>query len=129
MSKITINELAVYAVEQIEAGLNIKHLSSSIAAFLLEERRSRDMPAIMRAIDQELSSRGSDQVSIISAHALSQEDKEQLSALLGAKNPVFSEIIDPSVIGGVKARSGESEIDLTVRGRLNRFKTAIAIEA
>jgi len=126
MSKITTNELAVYAVEQLESGSDIKYLSSSIAAFLLEERRSRDMSAVMRAIDEELARRGSAQVTITAAHAVSEQTKKQLAALLEIKNPQFNEVIDPSVIGGVKARSGESEIDLTVRGRLNRFKTEIS---
>jgi F0F1-type ATP synthase delta subunit len=125
MGKISTNELAMYAVEQLESGSNIKHVSSSIAAFLLEERRSRDMPAVLRAVDEELAKRGSAQVTITAAHAVTEETKKQLAVLLEVKNPVFSEVIDPSVVGGVKARSGESEIDLTVRGRLNRFKTNI----
>lgn len=125
MSKITTNELAAYAVDQLESGVKAPALSRLIAAFLLEERRSRETPQLMRAIDKELASRGSDQVVITAAHATSQEVKEQISALLGVKNPVFSEVIDQTVIGGVKARSGESEIDLTVRGRLNKFKTQI----
>ncbi len=126
MGKVTTNDLAKYAVDQLEAGSNIKHLSSSIAAYLLEERRSRDMSAVMRAIDEELTRRGSAQVTITSAHEVSGEVKKQLAALLEVENPQFNEVIDLSVIGGVKARSGESEIDLTVRGRLNRFKTAIS---
>jgi len=84
------------------------------------------MSAVMRAIDEELARRGSAQVTITAAHAVSEQTKKQLAALLEIKNPQFNEVIDPSVIGGVKARSGESEIDLTVRGRLNRFKTEIS---
>ena len=125
MSKITTNELAIFAVEQLESGTSTSNLATRISAFLLEERRSRDMPVVLRAIDEELSRRGASQVMITSAHAVSETIKKQLAELLEVKNPVFSEIIDPSVIGGVKARSGESEIDLTVRGRLNRFKTNI----
>jgi len=125
VSKITTNELAIFAVEQLESGTSTSNLATRISAFLLEERRSRDMPVVLRAIDEELSRRGASQVMITSAHAVSETIKKQLAELLEVKNPVFSEIIDPSVIGGVKARSGESEIDLTVRGRLNRFKTNI----
>jgi len=125
VSRISTNELAVYAVEQLESGSDIKYLSSSIAAFLMEERRSRDMPVVLRAIDEELARRGASQVMITSAHAVSEQTMKQLAQLLEVESPVFSETIDPSVIGGVKARSGESEIDLTVRGRLNRFKTNI----
>jgi len=125
VSKITTNELAVYAVEQLESGVKAPALATQLAGFLMEERRSRDMPVVLRAIDEELACRGASQVMITSAHAVSDQTKKQLAELLEVKNPVFSETIDPSVIGGVKARSGESEIDLTVRGKLNRFKTNI----
>jgi F0F1-type ATP synthase delta subunit len=125
VSKITTSELAKYAVEQLESGVKAPTLAHQLAAFLLDERRSRDMPAVMRAIDEELARRGSQQVVVTAAHEVSEEIKKQLAELLAVKNPVFSEIIDTSVIGGIKARSGESEIDLTVRGRLNRFKANI----
>ena len=126
MSKITTSELAKYAVEQLESGIKAPALAHQLAAFLLDERRSRDMPAVMRAIDEELASRGSPQVVVTAVHEVSEQTKKQLAELLAVTNPVFSEVIDTSVIGGIKARSGESEIDLTVRGRLNKFKAAIA---
>jgi F0F1-type ATP synthase delta subunit len=125
VSKITTNELAMYAVDQLETGVKAPALAQQLAAYLLEERRSRDMSAVMRAIDEELARRGSAQVTITAAHEVSEQTKKQLATLLDVKNPQFTEVIDPSVIGGVKARSGESEIDLTVRGRLNRFKINI----
>lgn len=125
MAKISTLQLANYAVDELEKGSTSKTVALKLASYLLEERRSREMPAIIRAIDKELALRGSTQVTVISAHETSAEIKAQLATLLGAKNPVFSNVIDPSVIGGVKARAGESEIDLTVRGKLNRFKANI----
>jgi F0F1-type ATP synthase delta subunit len=125
MSKITTNELAKYVVEQLESGVEAPALAEQLSAFLLEERRTRELPAILRAVDLELSRRGSDQIVITAAHETSSEVKKKISELLGVENPVFTEVIDRGVIGGVKARSGETEIDLTVRGRLNRFKSNI----
>lgn len=123
--KITASQLAVYAVDELEKGSSSKLVAEKLASYLLEERRSRDMPAVMRAINEVLASRGSDQVTITAAHPTSGETKKQLAKLLDAQNPVFFEVIDTQLIGGVKARSGESEIDLSVRGRLNRFKANI----
>lgn len=125
MGKISVQQLAVYAVNQLEAGADSALVARKLASFLLENRQSRDMPRVMRAVEAELNRRGSDQVTITSAHAVSSEVKQQLAAILGAKKPVFNEVIDASVIGGVKASAGETEIDLTVRGRLNRFKANI----
>ena len=125
MAKISVHQLAVYAVEQLENGVSAAVVAQKLAASLLDARQSRDMPRVLRAVEAELNRRGSDQVTITSAHAVSEEVKQQLAALLGAKRPVFNEVIDASVIGGVKASAGETEIDLTVRGRLNRFKAQI----
>ena len=125
MPKITAQQLAVYAVDQLEAGTSSASVAQKLASYLLEERRSREMPAVMRAIDEQLAKRGSPQVVVTSAHSVSDESKQKLASLLDLKNPVFTEVIDPSVIGGVKARAGESEIDLTVRARLNTFKSNI----
>ena len=125
MAKISVKQLAVYAVEELEKGSKVEVVAQKLASYLLDNRQSRDLSRVMRAIEDELNSRGKTQVSITSAYAVSDAIKKELASLLGAKTPVFHETIDKSVIGGVKARAGESEIDLTVRGKLNRFKTSI----
>lgn len=125
MTKITVNQLASYAVDELERGATSKHVARSIAGYLLQERQTRDYPKVIRAVEQELARRGSNQVTITSAHTVSDDVKKQLAKLLGADKPIFHEIVDPSVIGGVKAKSGETEVDLTVRARLNNFRTNI----
>lgn len=125
MAKITHTQLATYAVDQLEAGMGTEKLARLLASFLLHERRTRESGMLYRAIEHEMDLRGSTQVIVTSAHTVSSDIKRQLATLLRAKNPVFDEVIDPSVIGGVKARAGESEIDLTVRSRLQKFKQQI----
>lgn len=125
MAAISISQLADYAVDQLAAGAPADDVARKLASFLLQERRTRDAGVLFHAIDKELAARGSTQVVVTSAHEVTDDTKKQLAAMLGAKNPVFDEVIDPGVIGGVKARAGESEIDLTVRARLNRFKQQV----
>ena len=125
MSKISIKQLAKYAIDQLEAGSDLSDVSQKLASFLLQERRTRDATQLFRAIDRELDERGSTQVVITSAHEISEDVKAQLADMLGAKNPVYDEVIDKSVIGGVKAVAGESQVDLTVRAKLNKFKQAV----
>ncbi len=126
MGSITLKQLATYAVDQIQYGTQSQVVTRKLAAYLLDSRQTRDMPKLMRAIELELVRRGSQEVTITSAHAVADDVAQQLAALLGAKNPIFTEVIDPSVVGGVKAVSGEDTIDLTVRAKLNRFKSKIA---
>ncbi len=126
MAKITVQQLAVYAVDQLEAGISSRKVAQKVASYLLDSRQSRELSSVLRAIEATLNKRGSSQVVITSAHEVSETVKQELATLLGAKSPVFHEDIDPKVIGGVKARFGESEIDLTVRGKLQRFKTIVS---
>jgi len=128
VAKISTLQLANYVVDELEKGVSSAEIAQKIAGVLLDTRQSRDLSKIIRAVEAELNSRGIDQVSITSAHEVSSEVKKQLATLLGAKNPVFNETIDPSVVGSVKAHSGELELDLTVLDRLNRFKSQIARE-
>ncbi len=125
MAKITINELAKYAVDQLESGIETPALAQQLAAYLLDTRQSKELGKLSRAIEAELNSRGTSQVTITSVHKISETVKQELANLLGAKNPVFTEVLDSSIVGGVKAQSMESEIDLTVRARLNRFKAKV----
>ena len=125
MSSITTTELAEYVVTEIASGESMREVSSKVAAYLIDERKTTELPKVMRAIEEELARKGSTQVVVTSAREVSSEIKMQLAEMLNAQNPVFTEIIDKNVIGGVKARSGEQEIDLTVRGRLNRFKAKV----
>lgn len=125
MSKITTHQLAVYAVEELEKGSDVKVVARKLASYLLDNRQSRDLSRVMRGVEDELNRRGKTQISITSAYSVSDAVRNELASLLEAKMPVFHETIDKSVIGGVKARAGELEIDLTVRGKLNRFKAKI----
>ena len=126
MSKIAVKDLASYIVDSLDAGVDTSLLSKRIAAFLIEEKRSQDLTKLFRLVSEELSRRGSDQVLLVSARSLNSNIKNELAKLLTANNPVFTEVIDKSVIGGVKARSGELEIDLSLKSRLIRFKNIVA---
>ena len=125
MGKISTRQLAKYVVDELEKGSNPTGVARHLAAYLLDSRQSRELAKVIRLIEDELNARGQSQVEITGAHEVSEQIKQELANLLGANNPVFHTSIDKSVIGGVKARSGESEIDLTVRGRLNKFKAKL----
>lgn len=115
-------QISRYAVNRLESGVPASDVAAEIASVLIEERRTRDMAAVMRAIEKELAIRGKVQVTVTSAHEVSEAIKMQLAHLLGVENPVFDQVIDASVIGGVKAQAGEKQIDLTARTKLMKFK-------
>ena len=122
MSRINSAQLAGYAVNRLTDGVTTAQVAAEIASVLIDERRTRDVAAVLRAIEKELAARGKVQVTVTSAHEVSDAVKMRLASLLGVDNPVFDTVIDSSVIGGVKAQAGEKQIDLTARARLNKFK-------
>lgn len=126
MAKISVRQLATFAVDELESGVSAADVAKKLASYLLDARESRELPRVMRAVEAELNARGQSQVEITSAHAVSDDVANELAQLLGVENPVFHNTVDASVIGGVKAKSGEREIDLTVRNKLQRFNAAIA---
>ncbi len=128
MAKVTTKQLAVYAANQLEAGKPAAQVSRDIAAILVHERRSRDVLQFARALETELHSRGSTQVTLTSAYKVHDAIKQQLADVLGVTKPHFDEVIDPAVIGGVHAQTLDTQVDLTVRGQLMQLKRNVTEE-
>lgn len=126
MAQINNFDIAKHIVSQIESGADTSIIARQLASLLIDERRTRDASALLRAVEAELNKRSSTQVTVTSAYELTNEVKQQLASILEVENPVYTDVIDSSVIGGAKARAGEKEIDLTVRAKLNNFKRTVA---
>ncbi len=125
MAKISHRQIAEYAVDQLESGLQSDQLAKVLAAYLLDIRQTRELPKLMRAVQDVLAQRGRTQIEIVSAHQVSQDLKQQIKQAFGAQNPIFHQTIDPKIVGGFQAFSAEKQLDLSVRTKLNRFKTAV----
>jgi F0F1-type ATP synthase delta subunit len=51
--------------------------------------------------------------------------KKELAQALDAKNPIFHEEVDSSIIGGIRASTAEREIDLTIKSKLRTIITNV----
>ncbi len=123
--KITYSQLAQYVIDQLESGTSTAVVAQHVAAYLTDTRQTRDISKVARALEAEMNRRGTTQVTVTSAHAMSSEVMQELARMLDAQNPIFFEEIDSRVIGGVKAEAGERVIDLTVRRKLDKFKAIV----
>ena len=88
--------------------------------------------AFVKAADEYLSlyddSRGILRVEAISAVALSPEQLRALEEKLNAtlcKTVIITNIVDKSILGGMKLRYGDRQIDGSVRTRLDKFEEAL----
>ena len=112
----------MYAVEQLDKGVDPGLVWRSVAALLIADHRSRDTRAFGRALEAELIRRGMTPVTITSATPIDSRVRDSLSKLLGVAHPSYTEVIDVSVIGGVRAEAASRLLDLTVESKLKSLK-------
>ena len=64
------------------------------------------------------------QVTVTTAVPLSEAQRKMISTALEQKvgSSQYTEVVDPSVIGGVKLLIGSTQYDATLKGRLQRLK-------
>jgi F0F1-type ATP synthase delta subunit len=111
------------AVLKLSQKYSQKTAASKLAAYLVRERRSGELDAIMReAVRLRQQRSGTEEVTLTSRYKLSEAQKKHLAGLFGSKKAVINEVINDDVVGGVRLESSDRLLDLTVRSRLNSLK-------
>lgn len=127
MSRVPRTRIAgVIAGRTLKSGSD-KQFAKEVAAYLLTEKRVNGLDSIMRDVMDEWSSAGYLEVLAYSAHPLNAELKREITARITAVSPqakkvVITEQNDPGVVGGVRLRMANRQLDLSVEHKLNRFK-------
>jgi len=104
-----------------------KKLANAVAAYVVDERRTSELDAILREVSKLRSEQtGIVEATITSAFPVSDKLKKQIKSLLEQDKLVINEVIDKDVIGGVRVETSEKSLDLTVSNRLNKLKTLSA---
>jgi F-type H+-transporting ATPase subunit delta len=100
--------------------------STALASLVVAAGQSGDLPAIVdRFVEVAAAERKHELAEVRSAIPLDEKQVTRLAAALGAATGKVVEvkvIIDPSVLGGIVARVGDTVIDGTVRHRLDQLK-------
>lgn len=108
-----------------------RRLSREIAAYLMSEHRVAELDSIVRDVQGDWAEAGQVEVIAASAHPLTTaanaDIKRQMSRLYPtAKRIIITEQRDASVIGGVRLDLADSQLDLSLRSKLNKFKQLTA---
>lgn len=102
--------------------------TTSFVSMLVSAGRIMDLPAIAEAVSQRAASAAGQTVAEVrSAVALSDQQIEALRTALSARtgrDVTVRTVVDPSVIGGVVTRIGDSVIDGSLRTRLHQLREA-----
>jgi F-type H+-transporting ATPase subunit delta len=101
-----------------------------LLSFVVEQGRARQLPQILEEVSA-LAAEARESVVAEVRSAIALDDKQQkqmadaLSKATGKKVEVKN-IVDPSVVGGVVAKVGETVIDGSVRRRLEQLKEQVS---
>jgi F-type H+-transporting ATPase subunit delta len=116
--------IAEAVLSAVQKGTPLQRIATSLAALLIEERRTKDADAIIREVERLLANQGSIELKVTTAHGLTERLRQEIVALFKdkANHITVNEKKDPSVLGGVLVESNEERLDLTVRRQLQRLK-------
>jgi F0F1-type ATP synthase delta subunit len=119
-------------IASLVAGRSLKNgisktLSREVAAYLLEEGRTRELDSILRDVQGYWAEAGQLEVIAVSARPLSLSAKADIQKKVkglypSAKNIIVSEVIDHEVVGGVRLNLPGQQVDFSIGAKLNKFK-------
>ena len=97
---------------------------------LVERHRTMLIPSIVDAFIKKVNNaKGKEIATVYSVRELKADEKQKLQVAfakrLGKKTLEFENIVDPSLIGGIKIRVGNTIYDGTVSGKLTRIEREI----
>jgi len=125
--RLSRRKIAEYIASQVADGGSIKELASSLAAFLVDTRRTTEIELIIRDIQFQLAERGVVLASVVSADALSAATRTAIIDMVkeqtAAKTVELNQFIDPAVLGGVRIDIPGRQLDATIFRRLSLLTT------
>lgn len=122
MSKPTKRQIAQATLE-LTKKYSTKRLATLLAAYLIENHRSNELDAIVREVGLiREDATGVVEVNLTSVQKLDQPTVNRIMKLIDTDSFVANNIIDESVVGGVRVETSEKMLDLTVRNRLNKLR-------
>lgn len=124
MQKLSRRKIAQYVVDQYMSGATLKALLSEVAAYLIDTKRTREAELIVRAVEDELETRGTVVASVVSARDLTAAMRREITTMIDAKNVELRETVDPSVLGGVRIETPSGLLDATTKRKITLLKDA-----
>jgi|GEM_PF-961882 len=126
MSRPTIRQIATAGLELINSGVAKTHIAETMAAYLLSERRTKELDKVARAMMELRAQAGVYEAVTVSAHPLTADINLSLERLVKTQHPKATRVImqarhDLSLIGGIRLEADQLQLDTTVRNRLRRL--------
>lgn len=122
-------DAAAAAMAEVGKVLGLHQLTQNFIGVLASNRRLATLPDVVRAFSTiATAARGEVTAEVTSAHPLSDAQLKALAAKLKAREGKDVKIkanVDPEVLGGLVVRIGSTQIDSSIRTRLNTLANAM----
>jgi F0F1-type ATP synthase delta subunit len=124
---ISRRKLATHAASRIAKGDSTNVVLRELAAYLLESHRVKEAELVVRDIETALLKSGTVVATVVSARPLTSETKQSLTEIVkqnyrDVKQIVLREVVDASVIAGVRLELPDKQLDTTVANKLEKLK-------
>ena len=110
--------------------LGLHRIVRNFLLVVISHRRVADLKAMRESFEEVVDGRlGWVRADIASAHELNAGQREEIERALGSELKKYiraNYVVDPALIGGVRARVASKEYDATVRGKLDSMRQRLA---
>jgi F-type H+-transporting ATPase subunit delta len=120
--RLSRRKIAAHAADSLLTGAPAKAVLQELAAYLVEMRRTRELDLLVRDIEDALASRGSVVADVASAHPLTETLKAEIAKLVGGKTLQLREVVDPTLLGGVRIDIPGKRFDGTIRRKITALR-------
>jgi F-type H+-transporting ATPase subunit delta len=119
-------DLASVIDDRYQAG-KTDGLAKSIAAYLLETNQTVELDSLIRDVKVLREQSGHIEAEVFTAHDLNENALEDVKSLIKTTHPEVRTVavvqtLDPTVIGGLKIRLAQEQLDMSIRSKLDTFK-------
>jgi F-type H+-transporting ATPase subunit delta len=122
-ARLSRRKIAIFVTNKLLAGNHQAHeVLRELAAYLVTERRTRELDLLVRDIEEMLAENGVVIADIASARPLDEAVKAEITAMLQAKSVQLRESVDETLLGGIRIDTPGKRFDGTIRHKLNALR-------
>lgn len=120
--RVSRRKIAAFAADSMVDGQKPADVLTTVAAYLIANKRTREQELIVRDIEAALQLRGIVVADITSVHPVADSLLAEIKKLTGAKSLQTRATLDDTVLGGIRIDTPGKRFDGTIRRKLNALK-------
>lgn len=120
--RLSRRKIATYTADQLLAGVSKRDVLRSVAAYLVDAKRTRELTLLVRDIEDVLAERGHIVADVASAHPLNETLKAEIKKLVGGSTLQLRELVESDLLGGVRVDVPGRRFDSTIRHKLTALR-------